>query len=117
MAADPWVRFLDGGNDGYPVEKLQADLEQVRQKVEKREQDTRPADMLLSEDPNGINPAEVWGLVQLMLGGLPTRHVGVPWHCAVRYFDAERRRAGIPPGVASLVDHMSADEVDRKSVV
>ena len=111
VAADPWVRFLDGKDDDYPVEKLQADLEQVRQKVEKREQDTRSADMLLSEDPNGINPAEVWGLVQLMLGGLPTRHVGVPWHVAVRYFDAERRRAGIPPGVASLVDHISADEV------
>ena len=105
------MRFLDGGNDAYPVEKLQADLEEVRRKVELRAQDTRPADMLLSEDPNGINPAVVWGLVQLMLGGLPTRHVGVPWHCAVRYFDAERRRAGIPPGVASLVDHMSADEV------
>ena len=111
VAADPWVRFLDGKDDDYPVRKLSADLEQVRRKVELRERDTRSADMTLSEDPNGINPAEVWGLVQLMLGGLATRHVGVPWHCAVRYFDSERRRAGIPPGVASLVDHLSADEV------
>ncbi len=111
VASDPWVRFLDGKDDDYPVRKLSADLEQVRRKVELRERDTRSADMLLSEDPNGINPAEVWGLMQLMLGGLATRHVGVPWHCAVRYFDSERRRAGIPPGVASLVDHLSADEV------
>lgn len=111
VASDPWVRFLDGKDDDYPVRALSADLEQVRRKVELRARDARSADMLLSEDPNGINPAEVWGLVQLMLGGLATRHVGVPWHCAVRYFDSERRRAGIPPGVASLVDHLSADEV------
>ena len=111
VAADPWVRFLDGKDDDYPVRTLLESLEQVRRKAELRERDTRSADVTLSEDPNGINPAEVWGLVQLMLGGLATRHVGVPWHCAVRYFDAERRRAGIPPGVASLVDHLSADEV------
>lgn len=111
VAADPWVRFLDGKDDDYPVRTLLESLEQVRRKAELRERDTRSADVTLSEDPNGINPAEVWGLVQLMLGGLATRHVGVPWHCAVRYFDSERRRAGIPPGVASLVDHLSADEV------
>lgn len=111
VAADPWVRFLDGKDDDYPVRTLLESLEQVRRKAELRERDTRSADVTLSEDPNGINPAEVWGLVQLMLGGLATRHVGVPWHCAVRYFDAERRRAGIPPSVASLVDHLSADEV------
>lgn len=111
VAADPWVRFLDGKDDDYPVRTLLESLEQVRRKAELRERDTRSADVTLSEDPNGINPAEAWGLVQLMLGGLATRHVGVPWHCAVRYFDSERRRAGIPPGVASLVDHLSADEV------
>lgn len=111
VAADPWVRFLDGKDDDYPVRTLLESLEQVRRKAELRERDTRSADVTLSEDPNGINPAEVWGLVQLMLGGLATRHVGAPWHCAVRYFDSERRRAGIPPGVASLVDHLSADEV------
>ena len=110
VAADPWVQFLGGENPDYPVEKLHDDLEQVRQKVQLREEDKQTADTRLSEDPNGINPAVVWGLVQLMNGGLPTRHVGVPWYCRVRYFDSERRRAGIPAGVASLVDHMSDDE-------
>ena len=52
----------------------------------------RPRDTRLSEDPNGLNPAEmVWPLMQLMLGGLPTRHIGVPWHTRVRYFDPEAR--------------------------
>jgi hypothetical protein len=32
----------------------------------------------------------------VMLGGLPTRHIGAPWHTRVRYFDPERGRAGIP---------------------
>ena len=110
VATDPWVRFLGGDNESYPVETLQDDLEQVRQKVDLRATDTTTADTRLSEDPNGINPAVVWGLVQLMNGGLPTRHLGIPWHCRVRYFDADRRRAGLPPGVASLVDGMSDTE-------
>ena len=112
VAQDPWVAFLDGNNPSYPVERLQGGLAEVRRRMELMRNDTSTPDTRLSEDPNGINPAEeVWGLVQLMLGGLPTRHAGVPWHCRVRYFDPESRRAGIPEQVASLVDSMTADEV------
>jgi hypothetical protein len=46
-----------------------------------------------------------------MLGGLPTGRVGFPLHCRLRYFDPDRRRAGLPEGVAALVQAMTADEV------
>ena len=45
-----------------------------------------------------------------MLGGLPTRHIGAPWHTRVRYFDPERGRAGIPEQVASLVTRIAPGE-------
>lgn len=49
--------------------------------------------------------------MELKLGGLPSRHIGVAWYPRVRYFDLDRGRAGIPEDVASLVDSMSEDEV------
>ena len=108
---DPWVRFLAGENPGYPVARLQDDLEALRVCVRARLEDTSTADTRLSEGPNRMNPGStIWGLIQLMIGALPSRHIGVPWHARVRYFDAERQRAGIPQGVASLVDSMSSYE-------
>ena len=54
----------------------------------------------MSDDPNRINPATIDALVQLMLGGLPTGRTGYPLHCRLRYFDPQRRRAGLPEDVA-----------------
>ena len=112
VASHPWVAFLEGQDAGYPERRLQEALEELRRRMEVVAADTATPDVRLSEDPNALNPAEmVWSLVELMLGGIATRHVGVPWHVCVRYFDPERRRAGIPDGVASLVDHITESEV------
>jgi hypothetical protein len=51
-----------------------------------------------------------------MLGGLPTGRAGFPLHCWFRYFDPERRRAGIPEDVAALVETIAADEVTLRLV-
>ena len=107
----PWIAFLDGGNPEFPVQRLEWALATVRERIARVRADTSTRDTRLSEDPNGLNPAEmVWPLVQLMLGGLPTRHIGVPWHTRVRYFDAELGRAGIPEQVASLVTGFAPGE-------
>ena len=53
----PWVRFLDGKEPGYPEAGLRADLETRRSKVEGMRADHRSADMLMSDDMNGYNPA------------------------------------------------------------
>ena len=65
----------------------------------------------MSDDPNLINPATLDVLTELMLGGIPTDSMGYPLHCRVRYFDPEKRRAGIPEDVAALVEKLTADEV------
>src|SRR5205807_2561730 len=59
------------------------------------------------------NPAASAALVQLMLGGLPPGVDGGLLNARLRYFDPERRRAGVPPDVAALVSEMT----DTQTVV
>lgn len=110
--AGGWAAYLCGGAPGYPVSALQGELEATRERMRLMREDRTTPDTRLSESPNAMNPgAGIWRLVELMLGGLPSRHVGAAWHTRLRYFDPDRGRAGIPEDVASLVDSMSEDEV------
>ena len=58
-----------------------------------------------------FNPASVSSLIQLMLGGIHPGHRGQALHARVRYFDPVTRRAGIPDGVAALVEKMDHSSV------
>jgi hypothetical protein len=68
-----------------------------------------------------FNPASVTALTQLMEGGLYIQHPawaksspsqgGALLFCRLRYFDPQRRRAGIPEDVAALVHSMTDDSV------
>jgi hypothetical protein len=111
-----WVRYLDGEDDGYPVAALEADLDLLRRKVERMRADDRSPDMSMSDDMNFMNPATVGALTQLMLGGIPTGRDVHVLHCRLRYFDPERRRAGLPQDVAALVERMTEDEVTVRLV-
>jgi hypothetical protein len=111
LAGNRWINFLEGRDADYAVDALQASLDHVRRKMEAMRQDTSTSDTRLSDDMNRINPATTEALTELMLGGLPTGRVGFPLHCRLRYFDAGCRRAGLPEGVAALVEGMTADQV------
>ncbi|MDF7775382.1 hypothetical protein P1X14_09000 [Sphingomonas sp. AOB5] len=112
----PWVSFLEGGNPDYPVQALNKDLKRVADRVAAREADTTTADTRLADWPIDKNPASVTSLIQLMTGGMhiarppwtstSPNQGGVPFHCRLRYFDAEKRRAGVPEDVAALVHAM-----------
>ncbi len=114
LAGDhPWIAFLEGRNSGYPETALTADLKRVADRVAAREKDTTTPQTRLADWPIDINPASASALVATMTGGLhiarppwsPTSpsQGGVPLHCRLRYFDADRRRAGVPENVAALV--------------
>jgi hypothetical protein len=47
--------------------------------------------------------------VRLTLGGLAPKHQGEVLQARVRYFDADRRRPGLPEDVAALVDSLKDD--------
>ena len=105
-----WLDFLDGRNPGYPVDALTEDLEMVRSRMEGVRRDTASPDTRMSDDMNSLQPAITRALTELMLGGLPTGRDGHPLHARLRYFDPERRRAGVPEDVAALVARMTDTE-------
>jgi hypothetical protein len=108
---DPWVRFLHGENPGYPVDVLRDDFETIRRKVaEGILAENLTLDTRLSDNPNPYNPATISNLIRLMLGGLPTGNAAFPLQARVRYFDAVRRRPGLPQDIAAMVERMTADE-------
>ena len=117
VRSHPWVTYLSGENDRYPERRLLEALAVVGRRMEGVRADTMTADTRLSENPNGLNPAEaVWALVELAMGGIATRHRGLPWHVCVRYFDPDERRPGLPEGVAALVDSITPVDDGRTNV-
>ncbi len=106
-----WVRFLDGNDPTFAEDALAADLDAVRRKVEGFRADAKSPDTTMSDDMNHNNPATTGALIQLVTGGLPTGRDVHALHCRLRYFDPERRRAGLPLDVAALVEAFSEDSV------
>jgi hypothetical protein len=120
LAGDhPWIAFLEGRNASYPVEALQAGLNRVREKIAAMRADKTTPETRLADNAIEINPASVTALIQLTQGGLhiarppwsstSPNQGGAPLHCRLRYFDPERRRAGLPENVAALVDELGPE--------
>jgi hypothetical protein len=106
---EDWIAFLEGQDKDYPVKALRADLEHVRRRVEAIRNDITTPDTRLADYLLGITPAATDALTKLTLGGYFAR--GRIWtlHSRFRYFDAERRRAGLPQDVGALVEKLTPD--------
>lgn len=111
IAEAPWIRFLEGSDPDYPVKALQNDFSTLRQLVQGMRSDPTTPDTRTSEEPMQYRPVMAETLTQLMLGGRPNRPAQ-PLFSFLRYFDPERRRAGISEDIAALVDKVSADGVE-----
>ncbi|HEY4308566.1 MAG TPA: hypothetical protein VGN12_03850 [Pirellulales bacterium] len=109
IATGGWQAFLAGKDPGYPATALRADLETLRARIVSIRNDKTTPDTRLADDPLGFSPAIVPSLVNLTTGGLYPGHVASPLHARVRYFDPDTHRAGLPNGVAALVEKLSAD--------
>jgi hypothetical protein len=103
-----WQAFLGGKDPAYPETVLRQDLDVIRKKVTAMRADTTTPDTRLADDTLAYNPASAGNLVRLMLGGLHHGNRTLVVHARVRYFDADRRRAGLPADVAALVEHLDA---------
>lgn len=108
---NPWFDYLDGRNPDYPEQVLRNDFEHIRTNVAGMRADTTTPDTRLADDPMRYNPVAVRSLTELMMGGIHSGKNGITFHCRLRYFDPDRRRAGIPEGVAALVEKMTDGEV------
>ncbi len=108
---NPWFDYLDGRNPDYPEQVLRNDFEHIRTNVAGMRADKTTPDTRLADDPMRYNPVAVRSLTELMMGGIHSGKNGITFHCRLRYFDPNRRRAGIPEGVAALVEKMTDEEV------
>jgi hypothetical protein len=115
----PWVDFLEGRNPGYPAAALRASLERMRARVALMHADKSTPESRLADNALEYNPVSIASLLQLSSGALhiarppwspsSPHQGGAPLHARLRYFDAVRRRAGLPEDVAALVDTLEAE--------
>ena len=109
----PWIAYLQGGNPDYPVEILQASLGQVYRRMDMiRRDETDPCDNHIHWWQQH-NPVTTEALIQLTLGAPQMLYNGGLLLAPLRYFDANRKRPGLPPDVAALVERV---EQSRLSV-
>jgi len=110
---DPWVRFLGGQNAAYPEQVLERDLKTIEQRLTAMRRDTTPPERRLADNMLDYNPAATDAMVQLMWGALLPGREGGLLNARLRYFDPDRKRAGVPEDVAALVSELS----DARTVV
>ncbi len=111
IATDPWLAFLAGNNPDYPVRALHDELERVRRRVEGLRTDPSTPDTRGSDHPQRFNPVATTALVNLTLGANDPGSAGNILHSRVRYFDPDKRRAGLPDDVAALVETIAPDHI------
>ena len=101
---EPWFAFLAGDNPDYPEKILAAAQAQVRHRLARmqayRDTDVAEADIHLWQQ---CNPVVTEALVQLTWGGPQVIYNGGLQQARIRYYDAARRRPGLPASVAALV--------------
>jgi hypothetical protein len=110
VGGDAWLDYLSGKNPSYPERALAQDLQRIGSRVAGLRRDTTTPDTRLADDPMKYNPASVHALLALTMGGV---HPGVGGNSLVarlRYFDADKRRPGLPTDVAALVERITSDE-------
>jgi hypothetical protein len=103
VPANPWLDYLDGKNPAYPESALSRDLESIPRKLAAIRADATLPDKRLADNMLDLNPAATDSLVRLMWGALVPNREGGLLNARVRYFDPDRRRAGVPDDVAALV--------------
>jgi hypothetical protein len=109
----PWLRFLAGDNPRYPETILSQSYGHVCRRLELLRRDTHNLTTITNDEVHhkvhlwqNVNPVLTEALVQLTLGAPQLIYNGGLLHAPLRYFDAERRRPGLPEDVAALVEKL-----------
>jgi hypothetical protein len=102
-----WIAFLRGERPTYAEEALQWDLTLIDKRLTAMRKDATPPERRLADNMLDYNPVAAESLVQLMWGALMPGRNGGLINARLRYFDPDRRRAGVPEDVAALVSELS----------
>jgi len=106
-----WFAFIEGHDPDYPLQILKATYAETLRRLEMTRNDrTQPAERDVHHWQQR-NPVVLEGLVQLMLGSPNHVYHGGLLHCRLFYYDPQRKRPGLPPDVAALVDKITPEGV------
>ncbi|MHC4176111.1 MAG: hypothetical protein ACYSWU_01310 [Planctomycetota bacterium] len=109
--AGPWFGFIQGRNPDYPLQILKATYAETLRRLEMIRNDQTQPQQRNVHHWQQRNPVVLEGLVQLMLGSPNHIYHGGLLHCRLFYFDPLRKRPGLPPDVAALVDKITPEGV------
>ncbi|NKB69654.1 MAG: hypothetical protein GKR89_21495 [Candidatus Latescibacteria bacterium] len=105
----PWVRFLAGANPQYPEQILQATYQVSGRRLAQLRADQDVGTQHHIHHWQWGNPVSSEALIQLTMGGPQPIYNGGLLHVRLRYYDAQRRRPGLPEDVGALVEGLEAD--------
>jgi len=108
--------YHGSGNPDWPEAVMEAELTAVQGEVEKLYADTDSVEEIIASNRSPPSVVLAKGLTQVTMGAPHTIYNGGLCRATVRYFDAQRRRPGLPPGVAALVDQLAHDCVGLQLV-
>ena len=111
-----WLAFMRGEYPEYPETILKHNISQVESRLAFMETDT--------EDPKRYgdayfqrrNPVTCEGLVQLTMGAPLPHYNGGLLVARLRYFDADKKRPGLPPDVSALVSKLNDEKAELQLV-
>ena len=105
---EPWLRYLVGDNPTFPERILEATHQIVARRLALVREDKDVGTRFHIHQWQWGNPVSSEALIQLTLGGPQPIYNGCLMHTRVRYFDAKRRRPGLPEDVGALVEKIEA---------
>ncbi|MFE5408281.1 hypothetical protein [Microbacterium sp. NPDC056569] len=112
----PWLAFLDGELDDYPVSALSMALGQVARRMAVMQTELLDPATVHLHFWQRVNPVVTEVLGQLITGTPQVLYNGGLPFAAVAYEDADRRRPGLPPDVAALVTGLDGDRIELELV-
>jgi hypothetical protein len=101
-----WMQYLRGKLPDYPERILKDNIDDVTHRLKRIRAVKQPVPGLHYMYPS---PLACEALTQLTLGGPLPLYNGGLLIARVRYYDAQRRRPGLPSDVAALVSAVEAD--------
>ena len=109
---EPWIRYLAGKKPDFPEAMLGATYAQVCHRLAQVRADNTD----LAAGPSihlwqQVQPVITEALTQLTMGSPQVIYYGGMLNARVRYFDAQRRRPGLPEQVAALVHTITPGQV------
>jgi hypothetical protein len=107
----PWLMYVHGRYDDYPLAILKATYAETLARLQQIREDHTTPDEQDVHHWQRLNPVVLEGLVQLTLGAPNHIYHGGLLHASVRYFDLQRRRPGLPPDVAALVERLTPEGI------